>query len=277
LRKTVFGIMLSFLIISTLTSAFNVQPVKAWTGTIYIRADGSIDPPDAPITTYDNVTYTLTGNITSTADGIVVERDNIIIDGAGYGVQGTGKEAGKTGINLSSRKNVMLKKIKVRDFCYGIYLDQSSSNVLIGNTVLNNEVGIFHYQSSSNILIANSALNNSFGIYLSDAGNFALTDNTVSYNYCGLRLDKFNSSNVTDNTVSNNYYGILMLDSSSNNIFHNNFVNNTIQVNIVFVTRISVNTWDNGYPSGGNYWSDYTGVDLYSGPNQDIPSRRKLE
>jgi hypothetical protein len=27
--------------------------------------------------------------------------------------------------------------------------------------------------------------------------------------------------------------------------------------------------WDDGYPSGGNYWSDYRGVDLYSGPYQN--------
>jgi hypothetical protein len=30
-----------------------------------------------------------------------------------------------------------------------------------------------------------------------------------------------------------------------------------------------VNTWDDGYPSGGNYWSDYAGVDLFSGPYQN--------
>jgi len=30
-----------------------------------------------------------------------------------------------------------------------------------------------------------------------------------------------------------------------------------------------VNTWDNGYPSGGNYWCDYAGGDLYSGPYQN--------
>jgi len=33
----------------------------------------------------------------------------------------------------------------------------------------------------------------------------------------------------------------------------------------------SINIWDDGYPSGGNYWSDYTGVDLKSGPSQDQP------
>jgi len=32
---------------------------------------------------------------------------------------------------------------------------------------------------------------------------------------------------------------------------------------------MSNNTWDNGYPSGGNYWSNYTDADLYSGPYQN--------
>jgi len=30
-----------------------------------------------------------------------------------------------------------------------------------------------------------------------------------------------------------------------------------------------LNFWDDGYPSGGNYWSDYKGTDLYSGPYQN--------
>ncbi len=32
----------------------------------------------------------------------------------------------------------------------------------------------------------------------------------------------------------------------------------------------SGNVWDDGYPSGGNYWSNYTGFDLYSGPYQNL-------
>jgi hypothetical protein len=30
------------------------------------------------------------------------------------------------------------------------------------------------------------------------------------------------------------------------------------------------NAWNNGYPSGGNYWSDYNGTDFYSGPYQNV-------
>jgi hypothetical protein len=74
------AIMMSLLVLGTIGLVFNVQTVRA-SGTVYIRADGSIDPPSAPIYTPDNVTYFLNGSITSDADGIVIERDNIVIDG----------------------------------------------------------------------------------------------------------------------------------------------------------------------------------------------------
>jgi hypothetical protein len=67
--------------------------------------------------------------------------------------------------------------------------------------------------------------------------------------------------------VINNNQGIGVNDSSYNYIYHNNFISNTVQVSSSLSTN--TNSWDNGYPSGGNYWSDYTGVDLKSGPNQD--------
>jgi len=37
-----------------------------------------------------------------------------------------------------------------------------------------------------------------------------------------------------------------------------------------FVEYVSANTWDDGYSSGGNYWSDYTGVDKLSGSYQNV-------
>ena len=61
-----------------LTFAFNVQMVAA-TDTTYVRADGSVYPPTAPIPNADNVSYTFTSNIN---DSIVVERDNVLIDGS---------------------------------------------------------------------------------------------------------------------------------------------------------------------------------------------------
>jgi hypothetical protein len=67
--------------------------------------------------------------------------------------------------------------------------------------------------------------------------------------------------------MNNNQYGIILENSYNDTICHNNFLGNTNQLNIYD----STGAWDNGYPSGGNYWSDYAGVDAYSGPNQNQP------
>jgi hypothetical protein len=48
--------------------------------------------------------------------------------------------------------------------------------------------------------------------------------------------------------------GIQFNSASNNTIYHNNFVNN----GFAFHNFNSLNVYDNGYPSGGNYWSDYS-------------------
>ena len=52
--------------------------------TIYINADGSIDPPGAPISR-SGETYTLTGNIN---EPIWIKRSGITFDGNGFNLQG---------------------------------------------------------------------------------------------------------------------------------------------------------------------------------------------
>jgi hypothetical protein len=97
-RNPIFLMVFLAILVTSSSTALQVLRVEA-SGTIYIRADGSIDPPTAPIYTADNITYTLTGNITADADGIVIERSNVVVDGAFYTVQGTG--AGGIGIYWS--------------------------------------------------------------------------------------------------------------------------------------------------------------------------------
>ena len=72
-----------------------------------------------------------------------------------------------------------------------------------------------------------------------------------------IHIESSSNNLLTGNTVQSNYGGIRLL-RCTNVAYHNNFVNNTAQVS----TLDSVNVWDDGYPSGGNYWSDYTGVDV---------------
>jgi hypothetical protein len=60
----------------------------------------------------------------------------------------------------------------------------------------------------------------------------------------------------------------LISDSQSNNntIYHNNF--NNIITN---AKDAGINHWNLSYPNGGNYWHDYSGKDIYHGPNNQYP------
>jgi hypothetical protein len=57
LKKAVSAAILTLFLGAALTLVFAVRPIGA-SGTIYVRADGSIDPVSASVTSADNVTCT---------------------------------------------------------------------------------------------------------------------------------------------------------------------------------------------------------------------------
>ena len=84
--KIVSGLVLTTLLVCMLMFVFDVKLLRA-SGTIYIKADGSIEPPDGRIVTEDGVHYNFTQDIYTS---IVVERDNIVVDGLGGTLEGEG-------------------------------------------------------------------------------------------------------------------------------------------------------------------------------------------
>ena len=67
-------------------------------------------------------------------------------------------------------------------------------------------------------------------------------------------------------------YGIYLGAQSENNeVYHNAIINNAFQAFDIGTN----NKWDNGYPSGGNYWSDHIGPDDFSGADQSGQGRSK--
>jgi len=154
---------------------------------------------------------------------------------------------------------------------YGIaIIVHSSNNAILENTVSNAWHGIFIDSSSNNTISGNTITNNLYyGMFLDfHCDNNNITGNTISSNnYGGICIRKSSDNIISGNTISSNFEDGVYIHQSINNIFyHNNFINNTNQAYI----DDGNNTWDNGYPSCGNYWSDYAGVDNYSGSNQDI-------
>jgi parallel beta-helix repeat protein len=241
LRKPASIIILSLLVISALALAFNVQPVKsdyAWTETIYIRADGSISPPTAPISISDKITYTLTDNINGS---IVVERDNIVIDGNGHTIQGTGTG---TGIDLSGRSNVTIKNMEIQEFGEGIRMLDSSNNSIIENNFWDDgDRGIWLYGSSNNNISRNDVTNNEHGIWLeySSNDNSIIGNNVTANTYDGILLDYSSDNNdIFENNAEKNFPGIMIDHSSNNSIAGNNVTSNHDGIRLFYSSNNSI-------------------------------------
>jgi len=153
---------------------------------------------------------------------------------------------------------------------YGIHLQVGGlSNTIIGNRIEYSDNAIRLDYADKNVVTGNIVSDNTFAIFVGyESSDNIVTRNNASYSAIGiLVLDQSHNNTITKNDVSNNYYGIALFSSDNSKIYHNNFIDNTQQV----LLSDSFNTvWDNGYPSGGNYWSNYADVDLFSGPNQDM-------
>jgi parallel beta-helix repeat protein len=115
----------------------------------------------------------------------------------------------------------------------------SDRNNISNNLIIHNRKGIWLLRSFHNLISNNDFLSN-------DDEALWLTGS-------------FNNT-IIGNTFSNGYCGILLEDSRKNKIFHNNFINNTKHARSQSPTNINI--WDDAHPSGGNYWSDHTHVDL---------------
>jgi len=201
------------------------------------------------------------------------------------------------GVLLAFVTNSTVENVNVTNNYCGIHLHGCSSNTLVGNSATENEMGIELYGGSGDhTLLRNYLVNNKVGIRLSSGSNNSVLYNIVANNtWAGIRVVGYDNiirgnlvannahelsippggitleggrNTIYENTLVNNLYGMYLLVSPDNTIYHNNFVDNTIQVHAGTIGYVS--TWDDGYPSGGNYWSDYNGTDLYSGPYQNV-------
>jgi len=189
-------------------------------------------------------------------------RDETVIDG-GYG---------KYAVEIISDA-VCFSGFTVSD-CTGYYnagiMIFSDFNYISNNFVTNNRDGI-RCEGSNNSISKNFVFDNFNGIYLVEATYNYIFRNTIEKTLrTGINVEiSSNFNEFVENTVTlANWYGIGFGESSDNNtIYHNNFV-----LNRWHAYDECSNSWNDKYPSCGNYWDDYDGVDEYSGKNQNHPT-----
>ncbi len=179
------------------------------------------------------------------------------------------------GITLGdgSKNNTVSDNLIRNNYYHGIYIGISFfnpgphpyGNLIVNNILTGNNDGIFLICTHNNTVIENKIMNHKTfdGISLDLSSDNNISSNLIINNrkngiILGGLYGSCNNNLIVGNTIfDNGMKGIWIDETSKNNvIYHNNLINNSI--NAVDNGR---NIWDNGYPSGGNYWSDYSGVD----------------
>ncbi|MCK4444857.1 MAG: right-handed parallel beta-helix repeat-containing protein, partial [Thermoplasmata archaeon] len=164
--------------------------------------------------------------------------------------------------NNSYSDNIFLSNNK------SINLQYSHNNSIFNNVMFDGLRGIELEWSNDNSIFDNNASSNIWsGLFLYRSDFNTITDNFASLNEWGVDLLQSDNNTIEGNIASlNGKYGIILKQSHFNRVYHNEISYNRFQA----YDDMDTNQWDNGYPSGGNYWSDYTGDDQFSGPLQNL-------
>ena len=169
-------------------------------------------------------------------------------------LQMTGNDLNRTSVSISNTDNVTL-----------------AGNLGTGGA----SSSIVAISAGSGIFVSNNTLEGSTGAALSlvNVVNATVAGNWVSDSANGVVVSGSNGLNITANNIVRNELGLTLDLGSLNGIFngviyHNNFVDNS-QHQAAYYPQV-VTAFDDGYPWGGNFWSDYRAIDNCSGPQQNI-------
>ncbi len=252
MKKSIMFIFITALLLADLISFTGVVNAETTLQSIHIKPDGTIEPTNVPIQRNGDV-YTFTADICGT---IIVEKDNITIDGAGYILYGT-----YNGTRTDSWE-------------VGQGPDQELSNGTLWTIGIDFHVAL----RPDNLTVKNLNIKNFYiGMYMWTSGNI-ITKSSVTDNIMGILLSG-DSNTIQENYIARNDQGVFFGVNSPGNeplhivLAHNSFVDNAVQFSGCFCedynTEENIHTWDDG--SKGNYWSDYNGTDTNGDGIGDTP------
>lgn len=200
--------------------------------------------------------------INATNGGCCVE--NLQIDGN----KATYSSSNDNGIYLTESSSNTITGNTCNNSRYGIYVNTSNNNTIAGNTCSNNSrYGIYLYRTSNNVVTRNTCNNNRGGIYMSGSSSIGNNNNSITGNTCsnnndyGIYLNSDNNT-ITGNTYNNNGDGIYLAGSNNNTITGNTCNNGN--------RGIDMRNSDNNTIAGNTYNNDGYGIFVYESSNNTI-------
>ncbi len=156
----------------------------------------------------------------------------------------------------------------------GILVQSCDSGIIDNIEVINATYGVFLGDSTHNLITGSQFMWNTYAIYAWDASdNNNVTFSNIHDNQYGIRMDDSYSWYIYNNTVRWNEYGLYITYTINHWIYNNTFALNTVY-NGYDDSAIGTYYWDAGPGSGsGNYWDDYSGSGTYPVPGGSAVDR----
>lgn len=186
----------------------------------------------------------LISNLICDGDGLIVGRNNTVIDLNGFSIKGPGLESNKVGIMIAGQDNVTISGNGIiSGFQSGVYVSGSNQ---ISSKYLNlnyNKVGLYITGTRDSGFMNNMINNNTVGVAVHSSNNTDIIYNQISDNkLSGITFINTGSSLINGNNILNTSNGIFMdTQSSFNHIDFNNVFNNILDINNANNLPININ------------------------------------
>lgn len=169
---------------------------------------------------------------------------------------------------IANCSDVTVAGLTIEDTVIGLDLAYVRGAHISGNTFRNVTTGI-SIDHAENVTVAQNAIAKGlFGIFVHEASHLTMLHNDISdSDAAGMFVFQTSKVTVQGNNLSGNYPGLWLWRVDDILVVRNNFLENVFQA---FTTATSGDRWDDDYPGGGNYWSDYDGNDSCSGPTREV-------
>ena len=172
------------------------------------------------------------------------------------------------GVRAEASANLSVMQNNMTLGAFGIHILGTSGFILGGNRIWNYPQEIDVESSTNGEALGNTLTGSSnVGLAVSFSARLVLSGNNVSGNNWGIGVGESTEVVIERNEVAQNHVGISLGSSQGIRAHHNDFLGNDVQARD---ESGATNQWDDGYPSGGNYWSNYNGWDDCGGPAQDV-------
>jgi parallel beta-helix repeat protein len=181
---------------------------------------------------------------------------------------------GGTGVSISRNR--------ITEDSSGIHIHWLHDSVVSWNVIANLHGGIgIEIACSSNVTVSDNTIRcevltgEGIGLFEGMGGRYIyVVGNNISGWNAGIAVSfvsEILSATIVSNSIAGNYQGVHMYGGISV-VMGNSFLDNEIHAVVsYFPSWVSGQTtvkWNGTYPTGGNYWDNYTGVDQYSGSLQ---------